>query len=540
LRVEKGGSIANSTAFAINGPFEAGLYQVFAGSGAVTGFPFVKSVWFLPLQKAVNAVVSGGKLDITSANSLTEFVDVTSPIHITGNTTITQTVSGKGIFNITSDDVLIENITMVGAGNTSYSAYGDAVNIQGASSAIPADNVIIRNCKISGFGAIGIKAEFATNIKIENNHISEIGYTGIQFLSVIGADIVNNKIDDVSPGTGGNAYGISLTKIEANSLVDYPRTENIKVTGNTISNVPAWEGIDTHAGKNIIIDGNTINGCRYPISIVPADNGSQVSTLASLAIVISNNTMDSGVTDGSFGEGIRVAGVSGGELTEVIIAGNTIKNHGAQSSLLSGGITARDTVGLVIGNNTIINPSPNGVAISSNNNNFNISGNSFIDVWSTTQATPRGVYSIDNGNFGLITGNDFGVTTNKTATYKLAYAAFLANKTGGIKYLRNYSQHTGAYEFVDIGFKATGLEMIVSKTFNWGSVASGAFASTTVPAAYAKIGDIVTPSMSVAVPAGCILTASVTAPDTVTVTLYNISGVAVDLDSGTLFVNVLR
>lgn len=36
LKVEKGGSIANSTAFAINGPFNAGLYQVFAGTGTVT------------------------------------------------------------------------------------------------------------------------------------------------------------------------------------------------------------------------------------------------------------------------------------------------------------------------------------------------------------------------------------------------------------------------------------------------------------------------------------------------------------------------
>jgi len=35
LKIEKGGSIANSTAFSINGPFSAGNYQVFAGSGSV-------------------------------------------------------------------------------------------------------------------------------------------------------------------------------------------------------------------------------------------------------------------------------------------------------------------------------------------------------------------------------------------------------------------------------------------------------------------------------------------------------------------------
>lgn len=36
LKVEKGGSIANSTALTINGPFIAGLYQTFSGSGVVT------------------------------------------------------------------------------------------------------------------------------------------------------------------------------------------------------------------------------------------------------------------------------------------------------------------------------------------------------------------------------------------------------------------------------------------------------------------------------------------------------------------------
>jgi len=36
LKVEKGGSIANSTSFTINGPFEAGLCQVFTGGGSLT------------------------------------------------------------------------------------------------------------------------------------------------------------------------------------------------------------------------------------------------------------------------------------------------------------------------------------------------------------------------------------------------------------------------------------------------------------------------------------------------------------------------
>jgi hypothetical protein len=73
-----------------------------------------------------------------------------------------------------------------------------------------------------------------------------------------------------------------------------------------------------------------------------------------------------------------------------------------------------------------------------------------------------------------------------------------------------------------------------SKTHDWASIADGAFASTTVPVTGCILGDTATASMNIAVPAGMQLTASVTTADTVTVTLFNHSGSAQDLASGTL------
>lgn len=73
-----------------------------------------------------------------------------------------------------------------------------------------------------------------------------------------------------------------------------------------------------------------------------------------------------------------------------------------------------------------------------------------------------------------------------------------------------------------------------SETKDWGSVADGAFASEDVTVTGCALGDIAEASMSVAVPAGVMLTASVTAANTVTVTLTNRSGAPVDLASGTL------
>jgi hypothetical protein len=81
-----------------------------------------------------------------------------------------------------------------------------------------------------------------------------------------------------------------------------------------------------------------------------------------------------------------------------------------------------------------------------------------------------------------------------------------------------------------------------TKVFDWASLASGATAlNTTVTVTGAALGDVVLGcSMSVAVPAGCFLQGQVTGADTVTVTLYNISGGAVDLASGTLRAVVAR
>jgi hypothetical protein len=72
------------------------------------------------------------------------------------------------------------------------------------------------------------------------------------------------------------------------------------------------------------------------------------------------------------------------------------------------------------------------------------------------------------------------------------------------------------------------------------SVASGAFTSTAITATGAAVGDAVLVGFTPAVPAGVMLTAEVTAADTVTVTLFNISGSPQDLASGTLNVRVFK
>jgi hypothetical protein len=77
-----------------------------------------------------------------------------------------------------------------------------------------------------------------------------------------------------------------------------------------------------------------------------------------------------------------------------------------------------------------------------------------------------------------------------------------------------------------------------SATWNPPSVADGANTSTTVTVTGAAVGNYARAAFSIAVPAGARLGAEVTAADTVTVTLFNNTGGALDLASGTLRVRV--
>lgn len=79
---------------------------------------------------------------------------------------------------------------------------------------------------------------------------------------------------------------------------------------------------------------------------------------------------------------------------------------------------------------------------------------------------------------------------------------------------------------------------VASETKDWGSIADGDAAAEEVTVTGAQLGDFAMASMSIDV-TDLVLSASVTAADTVTVVAANNTGGAVDLASGTLYVMVI-
>lgn len=80
-------------------------------------------------------------------------------------------------------------------------------------------------------------------------------------------------------------------------------------------------------------------------------------------------------------------------------------------------------------------------------------------------------------------------------------------------------------------------ELRASATWNPASLTTGSQATTTVTVTGAALGDKALASFSLDL-AGCVMTAYVSAADTVTVVLLNQTGGTVDLASGTLSVSV--
>jgi hypothetical protein len=93
-------------------------------------------------------------------------------------------------------------------------------------------------------------------------------------------------------------------------------------------------------------------------------------------------------------------------------------------------------------------------------------------------------------------------------------------------------------EWFDIGLPKLSSYMAGSETKDWGSIADGDEAAEEVTVTGAALGDFAVASMSIDV-TDLIITASVTAADTVTVMLSNNTGGSIDLGSGTLYVRVI-
>jgi hypothetical protein len=299
-------------------------------------------------------------------------------------------VSHAAILNVESD-CEIYGVEFEGFGNSIYDPAGIGITFTGDDVSNYKQNLRIIDCTFSSFGFGALSTSFAKNVEVSNCRITECGYVGVGASSAEGINISNCEIDTISPGTGGNAYGVFFTRANNTDISTNPSSKYCSVKNSTIKNNAIWEALDTHGGENIEFIGNTIINCRVGVALVNSTGLSAAEEYSPKNIMVKDNYM---VGIGT-GEGVGVEGVSGNSAENILIQGNILDSCGILgSSYSTGAIEIMSyTKNVSIKNNIIKNSYNNGIANTGVSNvNLIISDNIVEDVTSDLYANSSGIY----------------------------------------------------------------------------------------------------------------------------------------------------
>jgi hypothetical protein len=273
-------------------------------------------------------------------------------------------------------------------------------------------NIAVEDCEIYGFGQTAVWLQYARDCKVNGNNIHDCGYAGIQGLSFSDSEVRGNNIDSMTPGSGGGAigssvaYGVHITRNAAKSLVDAPRSSNVIVSGNTVSGVVTWEGLDTHGGFGIVFDSNTVNNCWIGIATVNADGGGDNNPAEHC--VISNNTLMAGNESGA-GIYVRPANQTAiGSGGSIAVSGNSLHRYGSSNAAVNthGAIYLDNATAVCITGNSLFECRYTGIKMPNNCRGISIVGNTFKDLIAVSGVN-RAV-SVDGASIeAAINGNSF-------------------------------------------------------------------------------------------------------------------------------------
>jgi hypothetical protein len=362
---------------------------------------------------------------------------------------------GFGIKAITinANNFAIEGGKLQGPAASVYVGDENGIHMIGTSTSVRKTGLELRNVEITQFGAHGIYAQFVDNIVIDQCAITYCGYAGAMFLSCNNGVATDNRILNITPGTSGNMYGISLTHDSTNYSSDpnagtkqaaNPFCWNWYVGQNYLA-YNAWEPIDCHGAYEVTIDGNHVYASYGGIAC--SNSSGAAIGYAGWDNAVVNNIVDARNPDGTASGyendnyGINISGGSTQPHRNVICSGNIVISHGILGNGNSGAISAQQVTNAQICENIIQKWGGTGINITSslqlnivNNISLELGGAAagveyFISADNTTNGktlTVEGnVMSANGGTAGRLgfrgqsltsmpyfSGNDFSAATN--------------------------------------------------------------------------------------------------------------------------------
>jgi hypothetical protein len=289
-------SVASGTTLEIDADFNAGLYQVFSGPGAITGLTKAYPEWFgavrdgstddtTAIQAALDSLTSGGILYFSAGTySFTNLTITNAGVTLQGSgwgSVLESSLAATGetatailiqASNVTARDFKLTYATLPTALATSSTWVttnnGIGVGVNPAASNTYYENVTIDHVWIYGGKTHGICIGRNINTTVTNCRIEETWGTGIWNTFPRQTKIVNNYIAETEDA------GIDLTS-NGTLVADPPWVDGYDaiVSGNTLYHV--MSGISTHGIDNAIISDNIINTTySYPITALEyTDNG---------------------------------------------------------------------------------------------------------------------------------------------------------------------------------------------------------------------------------------------------------------------------
>lgn len=393
-------------------------------------------------------VPPGASIRFASARTLAKRV------HVDGRGATFRTTANAGIFKLTGagSGSTFTGIHFQGVNPTTFADAGKAIELAGTPTSW-VDGVHLEDCTFDGFGYGGVFGSHVSNFAARDCRVTNCVYAGFQFLSPRNCVLWNPLVDGLFGITATGyqqSYPIAWTRDhKKTSITDYPNAADCTTWGGLIQNT-GWEGVDTHGGTNIRTIGVTIRGCQNGVAYVPCPDPTNTIDLYAPDGLIAYCTIESGVTDGSKGPGIKLVGC--GSFTGRTMAatgkiiGNTVRGHGAgklpdgsnaDPSNLSGAIQLYETDGALIDGNTIIEPSPFGIVLYYSNTNLQIGPNHVVDAWSDTFTLPAavGIRSLNNdvqlGAVRLSRGTKTATNVNRVGLYLSQTTQNFVNLTGG-------------------------------------------------------------------------------------------------------------
>lgn len=337
---------------------------------------------------AVQALLNSGASDIwidpgdwCVAGTLT----VPSSVrHIHGPGTLVELTLNANLFDINGHTTgLVVNVAMHGTatlGITNTLSNNSAVNIRHSK------NFSIVGCRIERFAYRAFRVLDCENFWIERNNFIECG-NAVYLTGCKRWWVENNIIDKTCFAESTFTVGLAMEGVHQNP---YGVCRNGRMRGNSISGFVNAQGILAHAGEDVTIAENFIDGATLGIGITahmsPDNTGDMIQRLQVLDNTILCPSSHNHTSAGEAGITLMGGNASsqGGTTPpprDCRIAGNTVQNaNRAAKNGSFGGIVVDGNYRLSVLTNKIIAPQCNGLVVRGWNPNLVVKQNDFIDV----------------------------------------------------------------------------------------------------------------------------------------------------------------